>query len=65
MSNDRRSAVKKLKNLYLSPKIDINDFRTRIDEAFSSVFLPNNVELEEKLLKDKMEAAKNFPLNKV
>lgn len=48
MSNDRRSAVKKLKNLYLSPKIDINDFRTRIDGAFSSVFLPNNVELEEK-----------------
>lgn len=48
MSNDRRSAVKKLKNLYLSPKIDINDFRMRIDEAFSSVFLPNNVELEEK-----------------
>ncbi|MBP3772519.1 MAG: alpha/beta hydrolase fold domain-containing protein [Treponema sp.] len=47
MSNDRRAAVKKLRNLYLSPKIDINDFRSRIDETFSSVFLPNNVELEE------------------
>lgn len=48
MSNDRRAAVKKLKSLYLSPKIDINDFRAKIDETFSSVFLPNNVELEEK-----------------
>jgi len=48
MSNDRRAAVKKLKNMFLSPKIDINDFRARLDETFSSVFLPNNVELEEK-----------------
>ena len=48
MSNDRRAAIKKLKSLYLSPKIDINDFRLRLDESFSSVFLPNNVELEEK-----------------
>ena len=48
MSNDRRAAVKKLKTLYLSPKMDINDFRTRLDDTFSSVFLPNNVECEEK-----------------
>ena len=48
MSNDKRAAIKKLKSLYLSPKIDINDFRLRLDESFSSVFLPNNVELEEK-----------------
>ncbi|MBQ8013261.1 MAG: alpha/beta hydrolase fold domain-containing protein [Treponema sp.] len=49
MSNDRRAAIKKLKNFYLSPKLDINDFRARINEAFSSVFLPNNVECEEKV----------------
>lgn len=49
MSNDRRAAVKKLRSLHLSPKIDINDFRARINENFSSVFLPNNVECEEKI----------------
>ncbi|WP_407426390.1 alpha/beta hydrolase fold domain-containing protein [Treponema sp.] len=48
MGNDKRAALKKLKNLYLSPKMDLNDFRIRIDETFSSVFLPNNVECEEK-----------------
>ena len=48
MSNDRRAAVKKLRSFYLSPKIDINDFRLRLEENFSSVFLPNNVEREEK-----------------
>ena len=52
MNNDRRAAIKKLKSLYLSPKIDINDFRLRFDETFSSVFLPNNVELEEKSFQD-------------
>ena len=49
MNNDRRAAVKKLKNLYLSPKIEIADLRRRIDEAFSAVFLPNNVDCEERL----------------
>ena len=47
MSSDRRAALKKLKNMYLSPKIDLNDFRLRMDDVFSSVFLPNNVEYEE------------------
>ena len=47
MPNDRRAAIKKLKSLCLTPKIDINDFRARIDETFSAVFLPNHVELEE------------------
>ena len=51
MANNRRAAVKKLKNFYLSPKIDINDFRMRLDSTFSSVFLPNNVECEEKSFK--------------
>lgn len=51
MSNDRRAAVKKLKNLYLSPKMDINEFRTRLNDTFSSVFLPNNVDCEEKVFR--------------
>ena len=49
MNNDRRAAVKKLRNFYLSPKIEIEDFRRRIDDAFSAVFLPNNVDCEERL----------------
>lgn len=51
MSNDRRAALKKLKSLYLSPKIDLNDFREKIDSSFSSVFLPNNVDCSEKLFR--------------
>ena len=51
MANDRRLAVKRLKSFYLSPKIDINDFRAKINENFSEVFLPNNVDLEEKVLR--------------
>lgn len=49
MANDRRAAVKKLKSFYLSPKTDINDFRAKINDTFSSVFLPNNVDLEDKV----------------
>ena len=49
MGNNRRAAIKKLKSFYLSPKMDINDFRAKINENFSEVFLPNNVELEEKV----------------
>ena len=49
MTNNRRAAVKKLKAFYLSPKIEIADFRNRINESFSSVFLPNNVDCEEKV----------------
>ena len=51
MGNDRRAAIKKLKSFYLSPKVDINDFRAKIDENFSETFLPNNVDLEEKVLR--------------
>lgn len=51
MSNDRRAAIKKLKSFYLSPKMDINAFRARINDVFSAVFLPNNVDIEEKVLR--------------
>ncbi len=49
MNNDRRAAVKKLRTFYLSQKVDIADFRRRINETFSTVFLPNNVECEQKV----------------
>lgn len=52
MSSDRRAAVKKLRNFYLSPKIDLSVFRSRIDEAFSSFFLPNDVDFKEETFGD-------------
>lgn len=47
MSNDRKAAIKKLRNLCISQKTDISEFRNRIDGTFSSVFLPNSVEYSE------------------
>ena len=47
-SKDRQNAVKKLKAFLLSPKSEIDSFRQKIDDTFSSVYLPNNVECEEK-----------------
>ncbi|MCR5762295.1 MAG: alpha/beta hydrolase [Treponema sp.] len=48
MNVNRKAAIKKLKNLVLSPKGDIEDFRRSLEENFSTVFLPNNVQKEEK-----------------
>ncbi len=45
---ERQSAIKKLKNLNLTSKIDVYTFRDRLEKAFSTVFLPNNVEFTEK-----------------
>lgn len=47
-NTDRKAAVKKLKTLVLTPRADVEEFRTRIEDTFSTVFLPNNVEREEK-----------------
>ena len=47
MSGNRKTAIKKLKNLVLSPKQDIEDFRKHVEENFATVFLPNNVHREE------------------
>ena len=47
-SKDRQNAVKKLKAFLLSPKSEIDSFRQKIDDTFSSAYLPNNVECEEK-----------------
>lgn len=46
-SNDRKSAIKKLKLLTYNPKTSVETFREKIDDTFSTVFLPNNVELSE------------------
>ena len=48
MVNNRKAAIKKLKNLVFTPKSEIEKFRAKIEETFSSVFLPNRVECEEK-----------------
>ncbi len=45
---ERQSAIKKLKNLNFTSKIDVYNFRDRLDKIFSTVFLPNHVELSEK-----------------
>lgn len=47
-NTDRKAAVKKLRTLVLTPKADVEEFRTRIEDTFSTIFLPNNVEREER-----------------
>lgn len=42
--NDRKAAVKKLKLLAFSSKSNVDTFRTKIDDAFKTFFLPNKVE---------------------
>ena len=46
-SKERQNAIKKLKVLRYSPKMELDSFRAKIDEEFSALFLPNNVEIEE------------------
>lgn len=45
MQDNTRGAIKHLKHLVYSPKIPIDSFRTKMKKEFSSVFLPNKVEL--------------------
>lgn len=47
MANNRKAAIKRLKNLVFTQKSEIKKFRKNIDEEFSTLFLPNRVELEE------------------
>jgi epsilon-lactone hydrolase len=44
---DRQAAIKKLRLLVFSPKTEIGPFREKIEEAFRTVFLPNNVDCTE------------------
>ncbi len=46
-SSDRRSAVKKLKNLFFSQKMEVKDYREKLEEIFGNPILPNNVECAE------------------
>lgn len=45
--NDRKSAVKRLKNLVYNGKSDAETFRKKLNGTFTETFLPNNVEFEE------------------
>ena len=44
MKVDRKAAVKKLRNLVLTPKSEVEPFREKIEQTFSSVFVPSRVE---------------------
>lgn len=44
MANGRKTAVKKLRNLYFSLKSNVKDFRARMENTFYSPLLPNDVE---------------------
>ncbi|MBP5452036.1 MAG: alpha/beta hydrolase fold domain-containing protein [Treponema sp.] len=48
MKSDRKAAIKKLKNLVLTPKMDPDEYCRNLEDTFSSVFLPNNVECSER-----------------
>ena len=50
MANNRRAAIKRLKNLVFTPKSEIEQFRANIEKEFSSVFLPNRVEHTEETI---------------
>ncbi len=45
--NNRKGAIKKLKNLTYNGKIPIENFRTKLDDEFKTTFLPNGVERSE------------------
>ncbi|MBR1911181.1 MAG: alpha/beta hydrolase fold domain-containing protein [Treponema sp.] len=50
MNGNRKAAIKKIKNLVLSPKQEIEDFRKHFEENFATVFLPDNVHKEDATL---------------
>src|SRR5574344_627434 len=47
MKVDRKAAIKKLRTLVITPKSEIEPFRDKIEETFTTVFLPNHVERSE------------------
>ena len=48
MKADKKSAVKKIKEMVYTTKQEPEEFRTNMDRLFSTVFLPNNVECSER-----------------
>ena len=47
IQNDRKAAIKKLKLLTYNSKSNLDSFRQKMEEAYTTVFLPNKVELSE------------------
>ena len=47
IQNDRKAAIKKLRLLTYNSKSNLDSFRQKMEEAYSTVFLPNKVELSE------------------
>lgn len=47
-SNNRKAAIKKLKNLVYSTKQDLEVFRKNLENTFNAPILPNNVECTER-----------------
>jgi acetyl esterase/lipase len=47
MKVDRKAAIKKLRTLVITPKSEVEPFRSKIEETFDTVFLPNHVERSE------------------
>ena len=43
-TDDRKSAIKKVKTLIFSPKTETIPFRSQIEKTFKTVIIPNNVE---------------------
>ena len=48
MNGNRKAAIKKIRNLVLDPRQDVEDFRSMLESGFATVFLPDNVHSEEK-----------------
>ena len=47
IQNDRKAAIRKLRQLTYNSKTNIDSFRQKMEETFTSVFLPNGVERSE------------------
>lgn len=47
VKNDRRGAIKSLKLLTYGPKVTLENFRSKMENEYKSVFLPNKVERNE------------------
>lgn len=47
MTENRRAAIKKLRNLVITPKEDVDTYRARLDDMLGTVFIPNHVEKTE------------------
>lgn len=48
MKTDKKSAIKKIKEMVYTTKLEPEEFRANFDRTFSTVFLPNNVECVQK-----------------